>query len=91
MYAAIAVGLIVVLSGLLTLALRWAQRRGYVRERGLLWLTLAVFLMIFITNVVRAFGDPFPEPPLYAVIQWGVVIGSLAIVAIAGVKIARTR
>lgn len=91
MYLVMAVALLVVTSGLLFLALRWSQRRGYVGKRGLLWLTLAVFLMIFLMNVVRALQDPFPKASLDAVLQWSVLIGALAIVAISGVKIARKR
>ena len=90
-YAAAAVGLIVLGSGLLLPILKWAQQRGYLQERGLLWLTLAVFLIIFLTNIVRAFHDPLPKAPFDAVIQWTALVGLLVIVAISGVRVARMR
>ena len=87
----IAIVFILITTGLLWMAYRWAKRRGYMGERNMIRLTLAVFSLVFLTNLVDLIRDPMPEQASDLTLQWGVLLASLAVIVICGIKVVRAR
>jgi membrane protein implicated in regulation of membrane protease activity len=87
MYDAIAIAFILVVTAAFYLAVRWAMKGGLMGQAGLYGLIIAIFAIVFVERLVRTVANPSSQNAL----DWAALIGSLAIVIIYGVRLARAR